>query len=126
MNSEADFLAQYEPIRKFLRPELVLLARKNDELIGYIFGIPNLLEAQRGQPMDTVLLKTMAVDPDHAGKGIGGLLMARGHQAARAAGFKRVIHALFHEANRSGRLSSHTAKIMRRYTLFARPLGGKP
>jgi GNAT superfamily N-acetyltransferase len=122
--SEADFLAQYEPIRKYLRPEMVLLARHQGELVGFAFAIPNLLEAQRGEPVRTAILKTMAVHPDHAGKGIGGLLMAQSHQAARALGFTRAIHALFHEANRSGRLSGHTARIIRRYTLFARPLGG--
>jgi GNAT superfamily N-acetyltransferase len=124
--SEADFLAQYAPIRRHMRPDLVLLAKKNEELIGYIFGIPDLLQAQRGQPVRTVILKTMAVHPDHGGAGIGGLLMARCHQAARAAGFTRAIHALFHEANRSGRISSHTARVFRRYTLFSRPLRGQP
>jgi predicted N-acetyltransferase YhbS len=120
--SEADFLAQYTPIRSHMRPDLVLLAEKGEELIGYIFGIPDLLRARRGQRVDTVILKTMAVHPDHGGGGIGGLLMARCHQAARAVGFTRAIHALFHESNRSGRISSHTARVIRRYTLFARPI----
>jgi GNAT superfamily N-acetyltransferase len=122
--SEEDFLAQYTPIRPHLRPELVLLARRQGELVGFMLCIPDLLQAQRGQPIKTILLKTMAVHPDHAGHGIGGLLMARAHQAASAAGFTRAIHALFHESNRSGRLSGHTARIFRRYTLYARRLGG--
>jgi GNAT superfamily N-acetyltransferase len=119
---EADFLDQYSAIRRFLRPDLVLLAEKGSELAGYLFGIPDLLQAQRGEAMNTVILKSMAVHPDHGGLGLGGLLMARFHDAARQAGFKRAIHALFHESNRSGRLSGHTAHIFRRYTLFARPL----
>ncbi len=119
---EEEFVAQYAPIRPYLRPELVLLAERRGELIGYLFGIPDLLRARRGGPMDTVILKTMAVHPDHAGKGLGGLLMARCHEAARQAGFTRAIHALFHESNRSGRISGRTARVFRRYTLFARPL----
>jgi GNAT superfamily N-acetyltransferase len=122
--SAADFLAQYAPLRPHMRPDLVLLAERHGELIGYIFAIPNLLQAQRGQPLDTVIVKTMAVHADHGGLGLGGVLMARCHQAARAAGFTRAIHALFHESNRSGRISRHTARVIRRYTLFARPLGG--
>ena len=47
---------------------------------------------------------------------------ARAHEAARQLGFTRAIHALFHEANRSGRISGHTARVIRRYTLFARSL----
>jgi hypothetical protein len=50
--------------------------------------------------------------------------MARCQQAIRAAGFTRAIHALFHADNRSGRISGHTARVIRRYTLFARPFGG--
>jgi GNAT superfamily N-acetyltransferase len=76
--------------------------------------------------VDTAIVKTMAVHPNHSGVGLGSLLMARCQQAARAAGFARAIHALFHEANRSGRISSHTARVIRRYTLFARPLGDRP
>jgi hypothetical protein len=64
----------------------------------------------------------MAVHPAEGGHGLGSLLMARVHQAMRVAGFKRVIHALFHEANRSGKISGHTARVIRRYTLYARPL----
>jgi GNAT superfamily N-acetyltransferase len=120
--SEADFLAQYSGIRRHLRPDMVLLAENGSELVGYLFGIPELLRAQRGELVDTAILKTMAVHPEHGGMGLGSLLMARFHEAARQAGFKRAIHALFHESNRSGRLSSHTAHVFRRYTLLAFPL----
>jgi GNAT superfamily N-acetyltransferase len=118
-----DFLSQHTPIRPYLRPDLVLLAERAGELVGYIFAIPDLLQAQRGVPVDTVIVKTMAVHPDCAGAGLGNLLMGRCHEAARAAGFTRAVHALFHEANRSGKISAHTARIIRRYTLFARPVG---
>lgn len=122
--SEEDFLAQYSALHRHLRPDLVLLAEKGSELVGYLFGIPDLLRPQRGEPMNTAILKTMAVHPEHTGVGLGGLLMARFHEAARQAGFSRAIHALFHESNRSGRLSAHSAHIFRRYTLFAHPLKG--
>jgi len=122
--SEEDFLAQYSALRRHLRPDLVLLAEKGNELIGYLFGIPDLLRAQRGAALDTAILKTMAVHPAHAGLGLGSLLMARFHEAARQAGFSRALHALFHESNRSGRLSAHSAHIFRRYTLFGLPLQG--
>jgi GNAT superfamily N-acetyltransferase len=119
---EAEFLAQYAPIRPHLRPELVLLAERQGELVGYVFAIPNLLEAQSGRPMDTAIIKTTAVHPDHGGIGLGSLLVAHCQQAIRAAGFTRAIHALFHVDNRSGRISRHTARVIRRYTLYARPL----
>jgi GNAT superfamily N-acetyltransferase len=117
-----DFLAQYSPIRQHVRPELVLLAEQGGALLGYIFAIPDLLKAKQGLPLDTVILKTVAVHPDHGGLGLGGLLVARCQEAARRLGFRRTIHALIHETNRSGRISSHTAAVFRRYALFARPL----
>src|SRR5262249_46351475 len=72
-----DFLAQYAPIRPHIRPELVLLAEKEGELIGFAFCIPDLLQAQRGETVDTLILKTLVVRPDHGGLGLGGLLLAR-------------------------------------------------
>ena len=121
--SAVDFLEQYSAIRTFIRPELALLAEKEGQLIGFMFAIADFLRGKRGEPMDTVILKTLAVHPDHGGLGLGSVLMARAHEAARQLGFKRAIHALFHESNRSGRISGHTARVFRRYTLFAKPLG---
>ncbi len=118
--SEADFVAQYAAVRPHVRPELALLAERHGMLVGYMFSFPELLRAARGQPMDTVILKTVAVHPELRGVGLGSLLMARAHETARALGFTRAIHALFHEDNRSGRISAHTAHIFRHYTLFAK------
>jgi GNAT superfamily N-acetyltransferase len=119
---EDEFLAQYRPIRPRLRPELVLLAEQGGRLAGFIFAVPDLLQARRSLPIDTAIAKTMAVHPDAAGIGLGSYLMGRLHRAVRACGYGRVIHAMFHESNNSGKISRHTAQVIRRYTLFARPL----
>jgi GNAT superfamily N-acetyltransferase len=119
---EATFLSLYHGVGSFLRPELVLLAELQGQVIGFHFGVPDLLQARRGQAIDTYIVKTLAVHPDHAGAGLGGLLTARGRQAARQLGFRRAIHALMHEDSRSRLLRSGTARTFRRYTLFARPL----
>jgi hypothetical protein len=50
------------------------------------------------------------------------LLLAEVHEAARRLGFRRAIHALMHETNRSRNLSAHYSRTIRRYTLFARRL----
>jgi GNAT superfamily N-acetyltransferase len=119
---EEGFVAQYQGIQPYIRPELVLLAEKAGQPIGYLFAIPDVLEAKRGGRINTVILKTMAVHPEHSGAGLGGLLLARVQQAARECGYTRAIHALMHESNKSRKISKHTAQVMRRYTLFARPL----
>jgi GNAT superfamily N-acetyltransferase len=117
-----EFLAQYRGVRPYVRPELVLIAEQEGKPIGYVFGIPDLCLAQRGQPIDTVIVKTLAVHPRHGGAGLGGWLTACCHRAARQLGYRRAIHALMHETNKSRRISGHTARPFRRYTLYAREL----
>ncbi len=120
---EEECLAQYRPIAPHVRPELVLIAERDRQPVGYSFAVPDLNQARRGQAIDTAVLKTLAVHPDLGGLGLGTLLMARCHEAALALGFTRVIHALMHEDNASRRLSSYTARTIRRYVLYSRPLG---
>jgi GNAT superfamily N-acetyltransferase len=119
---EEEFVGQYRGLRPHVVPELVLLAERDGLLVGYLFAVPDLLQARRGQPVDTVIAKTMAVHPGCGGGGLGTLLMARTHEAARRLGYRRVIHALMHQANPSRKISGHGARLIRRYTLFARPL----
>jgi hypothetical protein len=116
---EAEFLAQYEPVRAHVRPELVLLAEHAGQPVGFVFGIPDLVQASRA-PVDTAVLKTVAVLPGRAYAGLGNVLVARFQQAARAVGLRRVIHALMHESNNSLNLSGHYAQPFRRYALYAR------
>jgi GNAT superfamily N-acetyltransferase len=121
--AEGEFLMQYRPIKPYIRPELVLLAERGAELVGFIFLVPDWLQALRGEPLTTVIVKTLAVLPEYAGRGLGTLLSARAEEAARGLGFTRAIHALMHEANTSRKISSRfEGHIIRRYTLFARPL----
>ncbi len=121
--AEADFLALYRPVRPFLRPELVLLAERGDQFLGFFFALPDWLQAQRGAPVDTVIVKTIAVLPECAHQGLAALLTDRCREHARALGFTRAIHALMHEGNRSLTLSgAYAGRIIRRYTLFAKPL----
>jgi GNAT superfamily N-acetyltransferase len=120
--AEAEFLEQYHAVLPHVRPELVLLAEKEDALVGFMFAIPDLLQARRGVPIDTVILKTIAVDPAMSGMGLGGALMDLVQRRARDLGFRRAIHALIHETNVSRTISGRSARTIRRYTLFSRPL----
>lgn len=123
--SEQDFLAQYLPIQAYICPDLVLIAEKEGRPIGFLLAVPDLLQARRGQAIDTVILKTMAVDPQYTGGGLGTLLLTHCQDEAARLGYRRAIHALMYEANNSRRISRHSARTIRRYTLFARPLGGR-
>src|SRR5262249_45893906 len=120
--SEEEFVAMYAPLEKHIRAELVLLAESKDRVVGFLFAIPDLAQAARGQPIDTMIAKSMAVVPEYGGLGLGGVLMDRVHAAGHALGYRRSIHALMHQDNRSRRLSSRTAHVIRRYTLYERML----
>lgn len=119
-----EFLAQYRGVRAQLRPELLLLAEAAGRPVGYVFVVPDLLAAQRGELVTTAIVKTLAVLPGRAYAGLGAVLLAEVHAAARRLGFRRAIHALMHETNTSRNLSAHYAATIRRYAVFRRRLLG--
>jgi GNAT superfamily N-acetyltransferase len=118
-----DFLAQYEQLRPYVVPELVLLAEEAGRLAGYVFAVPDRLQARRGAAIDTAIIKTLAVHPEHQGTGLGRLLAARCHEAMRSMGYRRAIHALMVDTSAARRLSDPIARPIRRYALYARRLG---
>jgi hypothetical protein len=119
--SQEAFTSQYRAIKPLVRPELVLLAEREGEPVGFSFTVPDALEAARGAPTRTVIFKTLAILPDRrAYSGLGSLMADRTHEAARALGYTRAIHALMHESNFSRAMSNRTGHTIRRYALFAR------
>ena len=116
------FVEMYLPLRPYLVPELVHFAERDQILIGYAFGVPDLAAAQRPGSPRTFLVKTVAVDPRESGSGLGSVLVDLCQQAGRSLGFERAIHALMHETNRSRSISEKYGKTIRRYTLFAKDL----
>ena len=119
---EDDYLQMYRPLLPLVRPELCLIA-ESDRPLGYLFALPDALQAQRGQAVDTVVIKTVAVLPEVATRGLGSALVALVMRGARRLGYRRAVHALMHEGNASLRISrDYRARQIRRYALFAREL----
>lgn len=119
---ESAFLAQYVPLLPRIQPELILLAKRDSALVGYLFAIPDFAQSAHGVPMDTFLIKTVAILPDPSLRGLGGLLVGLAHQVGHALGYRRCIHALMHQGNASRRISNHYATTMRQYTLYSREI----
>jgi ribosomal protein S18 acetylase RimI-like enzyme len=119
---EEEFLTQNNAVLPYVQPELVLLAETQDALVGFAFALPDILQARRGIPIDTVVMKTLAVDPSAGGVGLGSALLDEAQQVARRRGYQRVIHALIHESNVSRKISDRYARSIRRYALYARAL----
>ena len=120
--AEAEFIAQYKSLQSYIRPELVLLAEHEQRPVGFLFALPDLAQAQRGQAVDTFIVKTVAVLPEGKYRGLGSLLVARSHAIGAALGFRRAIHALMHEANKSRSISKHYSQPLRLYALFGKEL----
>jgi GNAT superfamily N-acetyltransferase len=121
---EAEFVAEYRPLEPFLEPELVQIAEIGERTVGFLLVMPDWLQAQRGEQVDTAIVKTVAVLPELAHQGLGTLMCARAQEIGHELGYARAIHALMHEDNFSRRLSlAHGGGIIRRYTLFAKELG---
>jgi GNAT superfamily N-acetyltransferase len=119
--SEADFLRQYAKVRPILDSNLVLIAMQNAQPVGFLFALPDILSRQRNGP-PTIIFKTLAILPQRAQAGLGGLLIAECQRIARELGYQRSIFALMHDSNASRSISSRYAAPMRRYTLFSKTL----
>jgi GNAT superfamily N-acetyltransferase len=117
---EDEFLEQNRRLLPHVLSDLVLLAERDGDLVGFLFAVPDLLQRQRGRRVDTIIIKTVAVSPTVASAGLGSLLVGLAQRRAREMGFTRAIHALMHEQNFSRNISRHYAHTIRRYALFVR------
>lgn len=117
------FVASYRAVLPLVDPALVLVAERGGGPVGVVLGLPDAAQAARGEAVDTVVVKTLAVSPEARGEGLGGVLVRAVHEAARARGLTRAVHALMHEANTSVRISRHLGRPIRRYALLGRTVG---
>jgi hypothetical protein len=120
--SEGEFLASLERLIPLVDPKLVLVATQHGHEVGFVFAIPDHLQAVRGQTIDTAIIKTLAIMPGREHAGLGIWMVRQLHRAAMSLNYRRVIHALMHESNGSLNISRRYARHMRSYTLFSKPL----
>ncbi len=120
--SEGEFRQMYEPLMAVLRPELVQIGEYAGTPVSFIFAVPDAMQAARGAPIDTVILKTLGVVRSRQGQGLGNWMVDTLLLHARALGVRRGIVALMHESNASRKLGRGMMHDIRRYTLFARRL----
>lgn len=93
-----------------------------DELIGYVFGIPDYAELGYKGKIDTIILKTIAVSPIYNGKGMGYILINSLVEEAEKEGYENVIYALMHQSNVSKNIGLLLGNMLRKYTLFIKEL----
>lgn len=116
------FLAAYRKVRDQVDAECVTIAERDGVPCGFVFGIPDLEAAARGEK-PAIIVKTLAVDPGSGCAGLGSLLVDELHRISREKGYSEAIHALQHESNTSLKITGrHHGEVIRRYALFSRRL----
>ena len=119
---EGEFRSLYAPHIGQIRPEMVCINEWHGEPVAFCLAVPNLLQAQRGEAIDTLVVKSIAVAPAHRGRGLAAVMLSRVNRSARSLGMTRTIHALMHEDNSSRKLDAPLMRDFRQYALFARTL----
>ena len=57
--SEQEFIELNEPLLRYIRPELLMLAELEGRAVGFVFTIPDWLQGERARAIDTVIMKTL-------------------------------------------------------------------
>ena len=116
------FLKMYMSYEDKIVKKFFKMLYLKDELIGYVFGIPDYAELQYKEKVETMILKTIAISPKYNGKGLGYILIDELVKEAERSGYKNVIYALMHEKNISKNIGSLLGDALRRYALFIKEL----
>ncbi|MEX2287417.1 MAG: GNAT family N-acetyltransferase [Planctomycetaceae bacterium] len=120
--SEEEFLEECRPFASRVPHDLVLLAEHAGRPVGFVFALPDLLQSRRGEPIDTIVVKTLAALPERRLAGLGQWLLAEVQHRAHDLGFRQAIHAMVRDAGHLRRISGRMAEPIRKYTLFAKVL----
>ncbi len=116
--SREDFLSLYLKIKDIIDFDFVYIVYKGNKPAGFAFGIPDYNERMYKNKIETVILKTLAVNPEYQNFGLGTVLLEKFHKTAVDKGYKNIIHALIHQNNMSGKISGKYGEIMRKYHLY--------
>ena len=120
---EDNFIAQYTPFIEMVDDELILLAEKDGEEIGFLFAIPDFNEMQTKGKMSTLILKTIAVLPEYEDMAIGNVMTRMIAKKAIDKGFEDWIFAFMFKDNTSQKLAERNGtQTMREYVLFGKDL----
>jgi predicted N-acetyltransferase YhbS len=110
----------YGPLLQKIDPRLILVAKHDGRVVGFVFAPPDYL--QQAREIDAIVIKTFAILPHKCYSGLGRVLIVDMLKNALDMGYTTAISALMHTENRSQEISSDCAGPMRRYALFAKGL----
>lgn len=121
--NEESFIKQYEKYIQMCDEELILLAEKNDETIGFLFSIPNFNELKEQGKITTIILKTIAVLPEYEDYSIGNVLTNMIKQTAINKEYENWIFAFMYKSNTSQRMAKrNNTETIREYALYGKEI----
>ena len=115
----ASFMKEQMRLTSFADPELVVIAEKEDKVVGYLFAYPDQNSAAF-QPR--LVMKTIARSQDDKLKGLGRLLFQEVHSRAHEKGFREAVHALYANGNKASEISSIYGETIRTYALYGKAI----
>ncbi len=117
---EADFIAKYEKLQPLLQPEFVFIAENNaQEIVAFLLCLPDVYYPKR------IVMKTMARSNEQHLKGLMTHMINLLHNNAVAAGYTSLLHAFYHQSNRSAVLSQkYNGQPFKSYALFQKQITG--
>lgn len=120
---EEDFIKQYTDYINMIDEDLVLIAEKNNEEVGFVFCMPNYNEMKESGSIQTVILKTIAVLPEYEEMALGNVLLKQIAEISVEKGFKEWIFAFMYSNNTSQKMAKRNkAEIIREYAIYGKNL----
>ncbi len=108
------FYNMYEPIKKIINPEFILIAEnEKKEPAAFVFCYDDYLN----KTAKTLVIKTLAQIPNPKYKGLGSYLVELIHKKAFSLGYNQIIHALMHDNNVSKNILKN-GEIYQQYELL--------
>ena len=121
--SEEEFIKQYVPYIQMVDSDLILIAEKAGEEVGFVFCIPNFNEAQKGEQLKTLILKTIAVLPEYEYLAIGNVLLKNISKIAKEKGLTEWIFAFMYNGNTSQKMASRNkTEVIREYSIYGKEI----
>ena len=120
---EEEFIEQYKPYIDMVDEELILIAEKEGQEVGFVFCIPDFNEFKREGKLSTLILKTIAVLPEYEDLAIGNILLRHIAKTAQSKNFEKWIFAFMYSNNTSQKMAKRNkTEVIREYALYGKEL----
>jgi len=120
---EEEFIEQYKPYIDMVDEELILIAEKEGQEVGFVFCIPDFNELKREGKISTLILKTIAVLPEYEELAIGNIMLRKIAKTAQNKNFEKWIFAFMYSNNTSQKMAKRNkTEIIREYALYGKEL----